>query len=460
MKYHYFAFRRVAGLFSLIFLLSLLTTACGTTPSPTVAVTTAAVSAEPVTITVWSKEAHLGTAMTDAIARFNKANKSVQINYVLKGDEMEDKINLAFAAKDAPDLYTQVGSVAKQVGQGYIMDLDGKLKKELLDVYRPYLRVGPHVVNGKVYSMPMGLTTIRLVYNKDLFRKAGLDPEKPPTTFSELKMAAKKITESSKGEAYGFGLPLNWPGYNQWVVEPLLVATTPGLARGGLFNFKEGHPQAMAYKPAIEMYRELVAAQSVYPNPGTLDNDQLRQAFAQGKIGMFMGASWDIAQLNTNLKITADWGAANVPIEDGKTLQQIPALVGGVQWSMWAGTRHPTEAATVMEFLLGAEMSQTLQKGGYINALHPAARSAEYLPQIKGAKDFAPTDKDIADRPSITSLIKLEGKNQDEVIKRLILIDVEPIDEALQDLNNRQQSAYNIAVSSGQLKPEVYNIGK
>lgn len=61
-------------------------------------------------------------------------------------------------------------------------------------------------LNDNLYSMPFNVSTQILFYNKDMFKDAGLDPDKPPKTFDEIEEYAKKLTDKDKG-VYGFSMP-------------------------------------------------------------------------------------------------------------------------------------------------------------------------------------------------------------------------------------------------------------
>ena len=68
--------------------------------------------------------------------------------------------------------------------------------------------LGYYSIGGKLYSMPWNISTPLLYYNKDAFREAGLDPEKPPQTLDEIRAAAEKLTKkdgSGNVTKYGFG---------------------------------------------------------------------------------------------------------------------------------------------------------------------------------------------------------------------------------------------------------------
>ena len=57
---------------------------------------------------------------------------------------------------------------------------------------------GYYTFDDKLYSMPFNSSNPILYYNKDLFKDAGLDPESPPKTFEELKVAADTISKKGR----------------------------------------------------------------------------------------------------------------------------------------------------------------------------------------------------------------------------------------------------------------------
>lgn len=64
------------------------------------------------------------------------------------------------------------------------------IQQQLRDIY---------TVDGKVYGIPRTGYSMGLIYNKKLFTEAGLDPEKPPATWEELRAAAEKIAGLGNG---------------------------------------------------------------------------------------------------------------------------------------------------------------------------------------------------------------------------------------------------------------------
>ncbi|MGW3355056.1 extracellular solute-binding protein [Streptomyces bungoensis] len=74
----------------------------------------------------------------------------------------------------------------------YLKDLKSypSIQKQLRDIY---------TVDGKVYGIPRTGYSMGLIYNRTLFRKAGLDPDKPPTTWEEVRADAKRIAALGDG---------------------------------------------------------------------------------------------------------------------------------------------------------------------------------------------------------------------------------------------------------------------
>ncbi|MHA6481357.1 ABC transporter substrate-binding protein [Paenibacillus sp. strain BS8-2] len=418
------------------------------TPEPTVK--------KPVVIKMWDKNGGLAEDVKQAVESFNAANPDIVVELnLLASDEYEKNLPIAFSTNEAPDILA-VGDGVKMVRANQLMPLDDLVSAELVENYKQYLIPNASIIDGKLYSVPTYATTIRLVYNKELFKKAGLDPEQPPVTFSEFREAAKKITEASNGEAYGFGAAFKWNPVVGLQLEPLSLTSDADLTRNGLFNLTTGQYESIKYKPVIELYRSMFKDGSMFPGTANLDNDPLRSAFAEGKIGMYIGASWDIATLNTQFKTTVDWAPAMLPVEDGKQLVN-NMLTTAKPWGISAQTKHPEEAARVLEYMLGADVITKMQKAGKINAILPAAQTDEFLPEgVTQFKGFVPGELDKVVQPDPTGFLKLQGQTIKDTLIELIFTD-KAIDPTLNELSDKLNAAFKQAVTDGSVKAEDFS---
>jgi multiple sugar transport system substrate-binding protein len=106
----------------------------------------------------------------------------------LAGGQLEDVFYVYFTDPASLIQHHQAADITQYLGDvPYLKDI----RPSLQDVFRGS--------DGKVYGLPTGNYSLGLVYNRALFTKAGLDPDKPPTTWDEVRTAAKKIAALGNG---------------------------------------------------------------------------------------------------------------------------------------------------------------------------------------------------------------------------------------------------------------------
>ena len=117
---------------------------------------------------------------------------------------------LAMAGGVAPDvLYVNFRISDSYIQQKFLYPLDDYVeqwaKEEDLSerIYPPVWQVIKR--EGHIWAIPYQTYVITLQYRKDLFREAGLDPNRPPRNWDELFEYAKKLTYPEKGQ-YGLGI--------------------------------------------------------------------------------------------------------------------------------------------------------------------------------------------------------------------------------------------------------------
>ncbi|KEQ24576.1 ABC transporter substrate-binding protein [Paenibacillus tyrfis] len=161
---------------------------------------------EPVKVVWWhSMSGELGKAVDKLVADFNASQKNVVVEAVFQGtyDESLNKMKASMDSKSGPALIQvyeigsrfMIDSKAITPMQKFI-DADkfdvSQLEENILNYY---------TVDGKLNSMPFNTSNPILYYNKDAFKAAGLDPEKPPVTYEEVAEAAKKLSKDGKAGA-------------------------------------------------------------------------------------------------------------------------------------------------------------------------------------------------------------------------------------------------------------------
>ncbi|HEX9739752.1 MAG TPA: extracellular solute-binding protein, partial [Ignavibacteriaceae bacterium] len=159
-------------------------------------------------------------ALNELIEKFEKENPGIRINsqYIPSGDALIHKLITSIQSKTAPDIswlhsdyiedLVEADAIYKM--EDFINGENGISEEDLNDIYPALIQYSSW--KGTLYSLPMEATNLALLYNKDLFRKAGLDPNHPPRNWQELKDYAQKLTidknKDGKFEQVGFFVPV------------------------------------------------------------------------------------------------------------------------------------------------------------------------------------------------------------------------------------------------------------
>jgi multiple sugar transport system substrate-binding protein len=146
---------------------------------------------------------------TSAITAFQVKNPNVSVELEgLPYDEQRNKALITVGAGKGPD-FVQMDCIwtGEFASNNIVIDLSSYLKNTP-GLWEDYIEAFRDIATWK--GKPIGLwlwTDVRtLAYNKDYFRKAGLDPNKPPKTWAELRDYAKKMTWPADG-VYGYSFP-------------------------------------------------------------------------------------------------------------------------------------------------------------------------------------------------------------------------------------------------------------
>lgn len=266
----------------------------------------AAHPAAPTTITFWNGfSGPDGAALKTIVAGFNASQKDVTVDMtIIPQTSYGQTLSAALSARKGPDIIqTDIGGIVTYASTKVLAPIGSAAlgAAGLTSDKFAALGVDGGLYNGKLYGIPMNTNSIALYWNKAVFRAAGLDPNKPPTTEAEFLNDARKMTH---GDVYGFVVPPAWP---QPFLFPTLLAQFGGQevdasTKAVTFNSAPGVRALALMKSWI--YTDKIAA----PNT-TIDYDM--KALPTGKAGMIVDGVWQYKPLTAALG--ADLGAGLVP---------------------------------------------------------------------------------------------------------------------------------------------------
>lgn len=357
-------------------------------------------------------------------AQYNASQDKYEIKPEFEGtyEELLTKFRSTAASKEVPAIVQSAEVTTKyMIDSQKITPVQQWIDKDHYDTSKLEKAItNYYTVNGKMYSMPFNSSTPVLVYNKDAFKKAGLDPEKAPSTFSELEADAKKLTikDGSATKQYGFTM-LNYG----WFFEELLADQggmyvdhengRKGQAEKAVFNGKEGQ-KVFNLLNDLNKNGEL----GKYGN----DWDGMRAAFQSGQTAMYLDSSAGVRNIIDTSKFNV--GVAYLPHPDGVNPKGV--IIGGA--SLWmtnmVGNDTQQGAWDFMKYLTKADVQAKWHtQTGYF-AINPAAYNdpsiaEEYkkYPQLKVTVDQLQSTK-----PSPATqgaLISVFPESRDAVVKSL-----------------------------------------
>ncbi|MEO6984667.1 MAG: sn-glycerol-3-phosphate ABC transporter substrate-binding protein UgpB [Paralcaligenes sp.] len=321
-------------------------------------------------ISFWhAMQGPLGDRLNSIVDQFNKSQSDYVVHTVYKGTYAE-AMNAgiaAFRGGNAPDILQvfEVGTATMMYAKGAIIPVQ-EMSEKAGDPINPKDFLGAVASYysspaGKLVSMPFNSSTPVFYYNKDAFKKAGLDPQKPPKTWKEVAQDAKKL----RAAGLECGYTTSWPAWIQlenfaaWHNVPY---TTEDNGFGGLGARLEIN------KPIYVRHMKFLADMA---KDGTFTyggrGDTPNALFIAGKCGMFTGSSGTRASILQNGHF--DLGTTTLPYyPDVKGAPQ-NTIIGGA--SLWVfAKKSPTVYKGItkfFKFLASPEQAAAWHQGtGYV----------------------------------------------------------------------------------------------
>jgi len=310
--------------------------------------TPAAAQQQPVEIQFWHGLTQpLGGMLEQIAADFNASQTQVRVVASFRGSYPETMVAAiaAFRAGQAPHIVQMF-----EVGTGTMMAAGRAVKPlhELLaetnvqipfDDYLPAVRGYYSLRDGRMMSMPFNSSTAVAFYNKDAFRRAGLNPDEFPQTWQGLEQAARRL------KAAGVECPMTmaWPTWTQ--IEQFsaihnIPLATQGNGFGGMnAELRINNPLMVRHlQNLVDWQREGLFRYGGRDGQG----DAL---FPNGTCAIIFGSSGLRARVQREAQFP--WGVAMLPYYEGTQGAPINSIIGGA--SFWAMNRGPNATRSAAE---------------------------------------------------------------------------------------------------------------
>ncbi len=294
-----------------------------------------------------------GELLTKYADEFNKSQSEFKVNVAYKGQYPEQRAAAvaAFRSGNPPHVMQMfdAGSGDMMHAKGAVVPVSEVFKRAGLTFnsadFIPPARGYYGLPNGDLLSMPFNVSTTVMFYNKDMLRKAGLNPDQPPTTWPDVIKAAKAIREKNAG-ACGFTTTwLAWIMLEQFSSRHNVPIGTQSNGRAGLdaqLTFNTPLHQRM-----VQTLVDLQKDKSF--DYGGRSNDAAAK-FISGECGMLMQSSGGLGPIAKDAKFA--FGTAQLPYwPDVKGAPYATTLGGASLWAFNAPNRSNTEFKGVALFM-------------------------------------------------------------------------------------------------------------
>jgi len=326
----------------------------------------------------------VGGALTEVVdgivARFEEQNPDITVNAIYAGNYDDTRIK-ALAALDSgePAQLAVMFSIDAYdlIEQDLIVPFESVIETEAeqawLDGFYPALMANGKI-EGQTWGVPFQRSTIVAYYNKDMFREAGLDPKKAPTTWDEMVGMGKTLTSDAH-----HGLMIPSTGYPYWMFQALAIQNGQELMSNDGTTVYFDDPDTVE---ALAFWKSLSAEHGIMPE-GTVEWGTLRQAFLEGETAMMWHSTGNLTAVKNNAEF--DFGVAMLPAKE-----RLGSPTGGGNFYLFKDSTDEEKQAALelIKFMTAPEQAAEWSiKTGYMG-VSPAAYETEALQAY--TEDFPP----------------------------------------------------------------------
>jgi len=316
-------------------------------------------------------------------ADFEKENPGIKVKPVYTGTYQESIVKALTAHKSgqppttaillSTDMFTLIDEDAIVPFDDLATSADDKAwMKSFYPAFMANSRTG-----GKTWGIPFQRSTIVLYWNKELFKEAGLDPNRAPATWKEMREYAQKLTKrDASGNVTQYGVQIPSSGFPYWLFQGL---TTPN----GVELMNSAGTQTYFDKPAVvealAYWVDLGRKYKVMPT-GVVEWGTTPKDFFEKKIAMMWTTTGNLTNVKANAKF--DFGVAMLPANKRRG-----SPTGGGNFYVFKKAPKDQREAAVKFAKWMTQPERAAQWGidtGYVAVRPDAWKTAKMVDYVKG----------------------------------------------------------------------------
>jgi multiple sugar transport system substrate-binding protein len=389
-------------------------------------------------LTFWHGQTELwADCLAMQIEEFNRTHKGIEVSSDTGGvvaDRMLQKVTAGLQAGNYPDVAYVFGSdLANFARSDKLLDLTDSEHVDI-DSFYPAGRDAA-IVDDRVRAVPALIDNLAVVYNKKLFKEAGVDPPSEDWTWDDFRATAEQLTDEERG-IVGTG----WPGTGDedttWRIWPLVWQL------GGDILSEDGESvgfEGEAGEGALSYVRDLAADGSVYIDT-TAGSERMNQLFQSNKMAMIPTGPWNLPDF---VDAEIDYGVVPLPAFEGEHT----TIAGPDVWAIFDNGEERSKAAeefvgwltSAEQNLVCAEQAGSLPTRADVTELEGYDAYVKSLPQLE---KFVDNLENARVRPTIAEYPQI-SQAMGKAIGLMLFGEAEPAD-ALADAVEKSNSELRV----------------
>lgn len=308
---------------------------------------------EEVTLRVWDRVAEMETVVDMFNDAQEEAGGNVRAEFeLIPYDQQVPQFTSALASGTAPDVYSldlvqypyfvEIGAFADMSEDFETLSFRDSLPEGILEL-------GRH--EGGVYGIPYEVDLSHILWNKDMFREAGLDPDQPPRTWDELIEFSQALTvdhdDDGNIDQWGTAVGADSAGAYMFWFMPFIWGN-----EGRMFD-ENGNVvlDSEESREALQLWHDLIHEYEVAPESGIQWGGSDRyNAFVAEQLAIYLGGNFNIIPLSEDAP-DLDYGVSLIPSGRGSRA----TFGGGNLIGISSQSEHYDEAWEFVEFALSEE---------------------------------------------------------------------------------------------------------
>ena len=247
-------------------------------------------------------------------ADFEKENPSIKLKPIYTGTYLDSITKALTAVKSGEPPVTSIllsTDMFTLIDEDAIVPFDELIRTPedqawLKSFYPAFMENSQ--TGGKTWGIPFQRSTIVLYYNKELFKEAGLDPNRPPQNWKEQVEYAQKLTKrDASGKVTQWGLQIPSSGFPYWLFQALAIQAGTNLMNAAGTQTYYDKPEVIE---GLTYWVELVKKHKVHPE-GIVDWGTTPKDFFEKKVAMVWTTTGNLTNVKNNAKF--DFGVAMLP---------------------------------------------------------------------------------------------------------------------------------------------------